>query len=74
MTSEASLHRPRSPPRPPSVAAGLTACSVRRRAGDADNVVTIGYQSKTINTVTAGTLLREQGYFEEQARRRSTPT
>ncbi|MGW6564061.1 ABC transporter substrate-binding protein [Streptomyces sp. NPDC054975] len=27
--------------------------------------VTVGYQSKTINTVTAGTLLRSLGYFEE---------
>ena len=43
---------------------GMTACSVAG-AEDAD-VVTIGYQSKTINTVTAGTLLREQGYFEEK--------
>ncbi|MEV8313989.1 ABC transporter substrate-binding protein [Streptomyces sp. NPDC059900] len=28
--------------------------------------VTIGYQSKTINTVTAGTLLRSLGYFERE--------
>ncbi|MGW6057908.1 ABC transporter substrate-binding protein [Streptomyces sp. NPDC055189] len=28
--------------------------------------VTIGYQSKTINTVTAGTLLRSLGYFEKE--------
>lgn len=28
--------------------------------------VVIGYQSKTINTVTAGTLLRSQGYFEHR--------
>ncbi|KOU32162.1 ABC transporter substrate-binding protein [Streptomyces sp. WM6372] len=28
--------------------------------------VTVGYQSKTINTVTAGTLLRSLGYFEQQ--------
>jgi NitT/TauT family transport system substrate-binding protein len=46
-------------------ASGLSACSVAG-ATDADDVVTIGYQSKTINTVTAGTLLREQGYFEEK--------
>ncbi len=46
-------------------ASGLSACSVAG-AQDADQVVTIGYQSKTINTVTAGTLLREQGYFEER--------
>ena len=28
--------------------------------------VVIGYQSKTINTVTAGTLLRAQGYLEHR--------
>ncbi|MET9361169.1 ABC transporter substrate-binding protein [Streptomyces sp. NPDC006632] len=28
--------------------------------------VTVGYQSKTINTVTAGTLLRSLGYFEDE--------
>ncbi|MFC9392599.1 ABC transporter substrate-binding protein [Streptomyces sp. NPDC057027] len=34
---------------------------------DAKSVtVTVGYQSKTINTVTAGTLLRSLGYFEEE--------
>ncbi|MCB5183408.1 ABC transporter substrate-binding protein [Streptomyces antimicrobicus] len=32
--------------------------------------VTVGYQSKTINTVTAGTLLRSLGYFEEELRAR----
>ncbi|MFF4172163.1 ABC transporter substrate-binding protein [Streptomyces sp. NPDC001744] len=31
--------------------------------------VTVGYQSKTINTVTAGTLLRSLGYFEEELAR-----
>ncbi|HJQ04417.1 MAG TPA: aliphatic sulfonate ABC transporter substrate-binding protein [Nocardioides sp.] len=51
----------------PLLAAGLlttalSACSVAG-ASDAD-VVVIGYQSKTINTVTAGTLLRDLGYFE----------
>ncbi|WP_329123549.1 ABC transporter substrate-binding protein [Streptomyces sp. NBC_01353] len=36
-------------------------------AADARTVtVTVGYQSKTINTVTAGTLLRSLGYFEEE--------
>jgi NitT/TauT family transport system substrate-binding protein len=34
-------------------------------SGNAVNVV-IGYQSKTINTVTAGTLLRAQGYLEHR--------
>lgn len=34
-------------------------------ADDGDTVtVNIGYQSKTINTVTAGTLLRDRGTFE----------
>ena len=34
-------------------------------SGNAVNVV-VGYQSKTINTVTAGTLLRAQGYLEHR--------
>ena len=46
-------------------AGGLSACSVAG-ASDAGKTVTIGYQSKTINTVTAGTLLRERGYFEKR--------
>ena len=36
-----------------------------RTGGDTVEVV-IGYQSKTINTVTAGTLLRELGLFEQR--------
>ncbi|MGP3927634.1 ABC transporter substrate-binding protein [Streptomyces sp. 8N616] len=46
----------------------LTACGGDAGAqGDGKTVkVTIGYQSKTINTVTAGTLLRELGYFERE--------
>ncbi|MEU0396364.1 ABC transporter substrate-binding protein [Streptomyces sp. NPDC006208] len=49
----------------------LTGCG-----GDADAdgsrtvTVTVGYQSKTINTVTAGTLLRSLGYFEEELGKR----
>ena len=44
----------------------LSACSVAGGAeGESDNVIVVGYQSKTINTVTAGTLLRELGYFEK---------
>lgn len=36
-------------------------------ASDGNHVtVTVGYQSKTINTVTAGTLLRSLGYFERE--------
>lgn len=34
--------------------------------GGADVEVVVGYQSKTINTVTAGTLLRDLGTFEEK--------
>ncbi|MER5963426.1 ABC transporter substrate-binding protein [Streptomyces sp. NPDC002057] len=45
-----------------------TACGADAGDGaDAKSVtVTVGYQSKTINTVTAGTLLRSLGYFEEE--------
>ncbi|MGI5479086.1 ABC transporter substrate-binding protein [Streptomyces lavendofoliae] len=48
--------------------AGLaTGCGGDAGAGDPRAVtVTVGYQSKTINTVTAGTLLRELGYFEQE--------
>ncbi|NWF28722.1 ABC transporter substrate-binding protein [Streptomyces sp. PKU-EA00015] len=35
-------------------------------AGAKTVTVTVGYQSKTINTVTAGTLLRSLGYFEQE--------
>ncbi|CCH27724.1 ABC transporter substrate-binding protein [Actinosynnema sp. NPDC047251] len=49
------------------VAGSLTACGTGSAAGDAVPVV-IGYQSKTINTVTAGTLLRERGFFEQRLR------
>lgn len=46
-----------------TVVLAATGCSVDS-AGKDDNAVNvvIGYQSKTINTVTAGTLLRAQGY------------
>lgn len=47
-----------------------TACGGTAGAdGNADAktvTVTVGYQSKTINTVTAGTLLRSLRYFEEE--------
>ncbi|MGW7043727.1 ABC transporter substrate-binding protein [Streptomyces avermitilis] len=55
-----------------AVAAGalllpLTGCGGDARAGSGDTVtVTVGYQSKTINTVTAGTLLRSLGSFERE--------
>ncbi|MFF8591499.1 ABC transporter substrate-binding protein [Streptomyces sp. NPDC015220] len=46
----------------------LSACGGTAAAGgDGTTVtVTVGYQSRTINTVTAGTLLRSLGYFEKQ--------
>ncbi|MGW0119911.1 ABC transporter substrate-binding protein [Streptomyces sp. NPDC003327] len=44
-----------------------TACGGTAGADGGKTVtVTVGYQSKTINTVTAGTLLRSLGYFEEE--------
>nr|WP_030313018.1 ABC transporter substrate-binding protein [Streptomyces flavochromogenes] len=46
-----------------------TACGGTDAGGSTDGrtvTVTVGYQSKTINTVTAGTLLRSLGYFEEE--------
>ena len=50
-----------------TVVLAATGCSVDS-AGKDDNVVNVvvGYQSKTINTVTAGTLLRAQGYLEHR--------
>ncbi|MFG2790488.1 ABC transporter substrate-binding protein [Streptomyces sp. NPDC048419] len=43
----------------------LSACGGSAEAGDGGTVtITVGYQSKTINTVTAGTLLRSLGYLE----------
>ncbi|MGX1881640.1 ABC transporter substrate-binding protein [Streptomyces sp. NPDC055287] len=48
-----------------------TGCGGNATAGDSRTVtVTVGYQSKTINTVTAGTLLRSLGYFEQELRKR----
>ncbi|AOR32700.1 ABC transporter substrate-binding protein [Streptomyces fodineus] len=45
----------------------LSACGGSADAGSGSTVtVTVGYQSKTINTVTAGTLLRSLGSFEKQ--------
>ncbi|QKT06303.1 ABC transporter substrate-binding protein [Gordonia sp. X0973] len=46
-----------------SVAAATVGCS--SKDSDAEKVV-VGYQSKTINTVTAGTLLRARGDFEKR--------
>ncbi|MFE7628030.1 ABC transporter substrate-binding protein [Streptomyces sp. NPDC057509] len=48
-----------------------TGCGGTAGADDSGTVtVTVGYQSRTINTVTAGTLLRSLGYFEEELRAR----
>lgn len=50
-----------------AVAALGTGCSLESLSQSAGVVnVVVGYQSKTINTVTAGTLLRAQGYLERR--------
>ncbi|MFC8044778.1 ABC transporter substrate-binding protein [Nocardia sp. NPDC057353] len=50
-----------------AAALALTGCSLEEAAAGGDTVrVVVGYQSKTINTVTAGTLLRAQGYLEQR--------
>ncbi|MCU7824179.1 ABC transporter substrate-binding protein [Kitasatospora sp. DSM 101779] len=46
--------------------AAATACSSASATGDGTVQVVVGYQSKTINTVTAGTLLRARGWFEQR--------
>lgn len=47
--------------------ASLTACSLDSTTQSDDTVnVVIGYQSKTINTVTAGTLLKAKGFLEQR--------
>ncbi|GAA5002471.1 ABC transporter substrate-binding protein [Kitasatospora paranensis] len=62
--------RPAARPLRPLLAAVLLAAATAgcssAAASDATVQVVVGYQSKTINTVTAGTLLRAQGYFEQQ--------
>jgi NitT/TauT family transport system substrate-binding protein len=47
-----------------AVASGCSLESLSESSGVVN--VVIGYQSKTINTVTAGTLLRAQGYLEHR--------
>ncbi|GAA2895877.1 putative nitrate ABC transporter, periplasmic protein [Actinoplanes cyaneus] len=45
----------------------LAGCTVAGNAAeDGTERVVVGYQSKTINTVTAGTLLRAQGFLEKR--------
>ncbi|MFI6477649.1 ABC transporter substrate-binding protein [Nonomuraea sp. NPDC050663] len=43
-----------------------TGCSVSQAAQPDKPTLVVGYQSKTINTVTAGTLLRSLGYLERR--------
>lgn len=50
-----------------TVAVITTGCSLESLSQSSGVVnVVVGYQSKTINTVTAGTLLRAQGYLEHR--------
>ncbi|MFD6450085.1 ABC transporter substrate-binding protein [Nocardia sp. NPDC056541] len=55
---------------PVALALALTAAGCSLESSDAAPAgtvkVVIGYQSKTINTVTAGTLLKAQGYLEQR--------
>lgn len=51
-----------------TAALALTGCSLEEAAAGDTVTVVVGYQSKTINTVTAGTLLRAQGYLEQRLR------
>jgi NitT/TauT family transport system substrate-binding protein len=49
------------------VTSSLASCSLDSQSESADTVnVVIGYQSKTINTVTAGTLLKAKGFLERR--------
>ena len=48
-----------------AAASGCSLDAASQKSGSVVDVV-IGYQSKTINTVTAGTLLRAQGYLERR--------
>ena len=59
--------------RPARVIAGLSAmaliaagCSLESASSGNTVRVVVGYQSKTINTVTAGTLLRAKGFLEQR--------
>ena len=45
----------------------LSGCTVAGNSAEAGvEQVVVGYQSKTINTVTAGTLLRAKGFLEQR--------
>ncbi|GAB2680584.1 ABC transporter substrate-binding protein [Nocardia goodfellowii] len=54
-----------------TAALALTGCSLEQAAAGDTVKVVIGYQSKTINTVTAGTLLRAKGFLEQRLNRLS---
>lgn len=57
------------------LASSLSGCGTTADASDGRTVtVTVGYQSKTINTVTAGTLLRSLGAFERRCAPRASVT
>lgn len=43
-----------------------TAAGCSNQSSNDDPTIVVGYQSKTIDTVNAGTLLRSLGYFEQQ--------
>ncbi|MCV7298390.1 ABC transporter substrate-binding protein [Mycobacterium barrassiae] len=54
-------------------ATALAGCSLDSQTQSDDTVnVVVGYQSKTINTVTAGTLLRAKGFLEQRLNDAST--
>jgi NitT/TauT family transport system substrate-binding protein len=61
------MHAPRLLSVAVAVAVFATGCSLESFSQSSGVVnVVVGYQSKTINTVTAGTLLRAQGYLEHR--------
>lgn len=49
-----------------ATAATLASCSLEPAADESTQTLVVGYQSKTINTVTAGTLLRAKGFLEKR--------
>ncbi|QXJ25234.1 ABC transporter substrate-binding protein [Actinomadura graeca] len=52
----------------------LAGCTVAGNAsGGGAGQIVVGYQSKTINTVTAGTLLRSRGFFEKRLKELGGP-
>lgn len=46
--------------------AALASCSLEPAADESTQTLVVGYQSKTINTVTAGTLLRAKSFLEKR--------